>query len=145
MDFRTHRPQRGFGRSERSLAKLAEDLTRFLTKAQQSLTYDTLHLSSRQRETLASLLVEFAEDLSHDIGIWQGLEAYNRDFFGTPLPCVLPPGEAMDVEPINPVAYLLVADNDHGPLLTHLREVNQPVIRSRNPFSRPHPARLGCL
>ena len=30
MDFRTHRPQRGFGRSERSLAKLAEDLTRFL-------------------------------------------------------------------------------------------------------------------
>ena len=43
------------------------------------------------------------------------------------------------------VAYLLVADNDHGPLLTHLREVNQPVIRSRNPFSRPHPARLGCL
>ena len=67
MDFRTHRPQRGFGHSERSLAKLAEDLTRFLTKAQRSLTYDTLHLSSRQRETLASLLVEFAEDLSHDL------------------------------------------------------------------------------
>jgi hypothetical protein len=69
MDFRTHRPQRGFGRSERSLAKLAEDLTRFLTEAQRSLTYDTLHLSSRQRETLASLLVECVEDLSHDIGI----------------------------------------------------------------------------
>jgi hypothetical protein len=46
--------------------------------------------------------VEFAEDLSHDIGIWKGLEAYNRDFFGTPLPCVLQPGEAMDAEPITP-------------------------------------------
>src|SRR6516165_3409516 len=102
MDFRTHRPQRGFGRSERSLAKLAEELTRFLTKAQRSLTYDTLHLPSRQRETLASLLVEFAEDVSHDIGIWRSLEAYNRDFFGTPLPCVLQPGEAMDAEPITP-------------------------------------------
>jgi len=34
MDFRTHRPQRGFGRSERSLVKIAEDLTRFLAKAQ---------------------------------------------------------------------------------------------------------------
>src|SRR5712691_12030215 len=45
MDFRTHRPQRGFGRSERSLAKIAEDLTRFLTKAQRSLTSETLHLS----------------------------------------------------------------------------------------------------
>jgi hypothetical protein len=102
MDFRTHRPQRGFGRSERSLAKLAEDLTRFLTKAQRSLTYDTLHLSSRQRETLASLLVEFAEDLSHDIGIWRSLEHYNLDFFGTPLPCVLQPGKTMDEESINP-------------------------------------------
>src|SRR5207302_164574 len=102
MDFRTYRPQRGFGRSERSLAKIAEDLTRFLTKAQRSLTYDTLHLSGRQRETLAHIVVEFAEDLSHDIGIWRSLEAYNRDFFGTPLPCVRQPGEAMDAEPVNP-------------------------------------------
>jgi hypothetical protein len=122
MDFRTHRPQRGFGRSERSLAKLAEDLTRFLTKAQRSLTYDTLHLSSRPRETLASLLVEFAEDLSHDIGIWRSLEAYNRDFFGTPLPCVLPPDEAMDVEPINParmqfLLWTLYAELEPGLIL----------------------------
>src|SRR4029453_9624316 len=102
MDFRTHRPQRGFGRSERSLAKITEELTRFLPKAQRSLTYDTLHLSSRQRETLASLLVEFAEDLSHDIGIWRSLEHYNLDFFGTPLPCVLQPGKTMDEESINP-------------------------------------------
>jgi Protein of unknown function (DUF3843) len=109
MDFRTHRPQRGFGRSERSLAKIAEELPRFLTKAQRSLTYDTLHLPSRKRETLASLLVECAEDLSHDIGIWRSLEHYNSDFFGTPLPCVLQPGEEMDAEPINPerMQYLL--------------------------------------
>src|SRR5438093_5073483 len=109
MDFRAHRPQRGFRRSERSLTKIVEDLTRFLTKAQRSLTYDTLHLSGRQRETLASLLVEFAEDLSQDIGIWRRLEAYNRDFFGTPLPCVLQPDDEMDAEPINPsrVQFLL--------------------------------------
>jgi Protein of unknown function (DUF3843) len=109
MDSRTHRPQRGFGRSERSLAKIAEELTRFLTKAQRSLTYDTLHLSGRQRETLAHIVVEFAEDLSHDIGIWRSLEAYNRDFFGTPLPCVLQPDAAMDAAPLNPkrIQFLL--------------------------------------
>ena len=109
MDFRTYRPQRGFGRSERSLAKIAEELTRFLTKAQRSLTYDTLHLSSRQRETLAHILVEFAEDLSHEIGIWRSLEAYNLDFFGTPLPCVLQPDEVMDADPLNPkrIQFLL--------------------------------------
>lgn len=122
MDFRTHRPQRGFGRSERSLAKIAEDLSRFLTKAQRSLTYDTLHLSGRQRETLASLLVEFAEDLSYDIGIWRSLEAYHRDFFGTPLPCVLPPDETMDAEPINPermqfLLWTLYAELEPGLIL----------------------------
>jgi Protein of unknown function (DUF3843) len=122
MDFRTHRPQRGFGRSERSLAKLAEDLTRFLTKTQRSLTYDTLHLSSRQRETLAHILVEFAEDLSHDIGIWRSLEAYNRDFFGTPLPCVLQPDEAMDADPLNPkriqfLLWTLYAELESGLIL----------------------------
>jgi hypothetical protein len=122
MDSRTHRPQRGFGRSERSLAKIAEELTRFLTKAQRSLTYDTLHLSGRQRETLASLLVEFAEDLSHDIGIWRSLEAYNRDFFGTPLPCVLQPGEAMDADPLNPermqfLLWTLYAELEPGLIL----------------------------
>ncbi len=122
MDFRTHRPQRGFGRSERFLAKLAEDLTRFLTKAQRSLTSETLHLSGRQRETLASLLVECAEDLSHDIGIWRGLEAYHRDFFGTPLPCVLPPEETMDAAPINPermqfLLWTLYAELEPGLIL----------------------------
>jgi hypothetical protein len=62
VDFHAHGPQRGFGRSERALTKLAEDLTRFLTKTQRSLTSETLHLSGRQRETLAHIVVEFAED-----------------------------------------------------------------------------------
>ncbi len=102
MDFRDHRPHRRLGRSERPLVKIAQDLTRFLTQAQRSLTYDTLYLSGRQRETLAYILVEFAEDLYQDIGLWRGLEQYNRDFFATPLPCVLPPDETMEAEPLNP-------------------------------------------
>jgi hypothetical protein len=66
--------------------------------------------------------VEFAEDLSHDIGIWRSLEAYNHDFFGTPLPCVLQPDEAMDVEPINParmqfLLWTLYAELEPGLIL----------------------------
>jgi len=134
MDFRTHRPQRGFGRSERFLAKLAEDLTRFLTKAQRSLTSETLHLSGRQRETLASLLVECAEDLSHDIGIWRGLEAYHRDFFGTPLPCVLPPEETMDAAPITPermqfLLWILYAELEPGLILAPNHQDLQRLAR----------------
>jgi hypothetical protein len=122
MAFHDHRPHRRLGRSERPLGKIVQDLTRFLTKAQRSLTYDTLHLSSRQREALAHIVVEFAEDLSQNIGIWKSLEQYNRDFFGTPLPCVLQPGEEMDAEPITPermqfLLWTLYAELEPGLIL----------------------------
>jgi hypothetical protein len=89
--------------------KIAQQLTQFLTKAQRSLTFDTLHLSSQKRGILAHILVEFAEDLYQDIGIWKSLERYNFDFFGTPLPCILQPDEAMDEELVNPerIQFLL--------------------------------------
>jgi hypothetical protein len=43
------------------------------------------------------------------------------------------------------VAYLLAAENAHGPLLTRRSEVPPPVLRSRSPVSPPHPARVACL
>ncbi len=109
MDFRTHRPNKQLGRSERSLVSIATDLTRFLTKTQRSLTFDTLRLASRQREALAHILVEFAEDLHQDIGIWSGLERYNLDFFGTKLPCIVSSEDKRDSDPVTPerVQYLL--------------------------------------
>jgi hypothetical protein len=109
MDFHTHRPDRQLGRGEQVLVKIAKDLTRFLTKAQRSLTFDTLQLSSRKRETLAHIVVEFAEDLYQDIGIWRALEQYNLAYFGTKLPCILQPDEEMESEPVNPerLQYLL--------------------------------------
>ena len=42
---------------------------------------------------------------------------------------------------VHQVADLGAADNVLRLLPSPLRDVNQPVIRSRNPFSRPHPAR----
>ena len=109
MDFRAHRPNRQLGRGERALVSLTAELTRLLTQAQRSLTSDTLQLASRPREALAQILVEFAEDLYHDIGIWRGLERYNLDFFGTPLPCMAPSAETRDAESVTPerVQYLL--------------------------------------
>ncbi len=109
MDFNAHRPHQRLGRSERALVNIAQDLTRFLAQAQRSLRFETLRLSRPQRETLAAILVEFAEDLHQDIGIWRALEYYNLANFGTPLPCILQPDEAMDRAPINParVQFLL--------------------------------------
>jgi hypothetical protein len=43
------------------------------------------------------------------------------------------------------VAYLGPADKYCGPLLYRLSRVNQPVIRTRNGFSKPRTALLACL
>ena len=43
------------------------------------------------------------------------------------------------------VAYLLTADIVSGPLPMRLREVNQPVIITRNRCSRPRPRLLTCI
>ena len=43
------------------------------------------------------------------------------------------------------VAYLLAADNVSGPLPIRLREVKEPVISTRNRFSRPRPRLLTCI
>jgi hypothetical protein len=41
------------------------------------------------------VLVEFAEDIHAGIGLWQALENYQSEFFGTPLPLFLEVGEPL--------------------------------------------------
>ncbi|NOT57962.1 MAG: DUF3843 family protein [Deltaproteobacteria bacterium] len=109
MNLYIHRPNQHLERGERALMRIATELTSFLLTVQRSLTFETLHLSKPQRETVAHLLVEFAEDVYQDIGIWRSLEQYNRDFFGTPLPCLLPADAPVDAQPVTParVQYFL--------------------------------------
>jgi len=101
MVFASHRPQGYARRGDRYLSELVKDLNQMLVAAQESLAYNTLHLPSRQLEELASALVEFAEDIHNDIGIWNSLEQYNIKFFGTPLPFVLQTNEDIGQKLIN--------------------------------------------
>jgi len=47
--------------------------------------------------------------LYQDIGIWRSLEQYNIEFFGTPLPCILPADAPLPAQLVTPtrVQYLL--------------------------------------
>jgi len=109
MNFYAHRPNQHLNRSERPLMRIATELTSFLLKAQRSLTFETLYLSKQKREALAHILVEFAEDLCYDIGIWRSLEQHSLEFFGTKLPCIHPADGSLDAQPVTPawVQYLL--------------------------------------
>ncbi|MFQ5754143.1 MAG: hypothetical protein ACE5HI_19310 [bacterium] len=92
-NFKLHRPQ-GYSESElQALSKMGHALFGVLDAAQKSFTYETLKLSRQDLEELSTVLVEFAEDILHKIGIWKSLEKYNQSFFGTPLPFSLAAGQ----------------------------------------------------
>jgi hypothetical protein len=101
VSFRPHRPPGFIAKGDKYLPGLANELQRVLAKTQRSLRYNTLHLSDAKLEELAEVLVEFAEDVHNDIGIWNSLERHNTEFFDTPLPFVLQSKESIGKEAIN--------------------------------------------
>lgn len=101
MQFQLHRPQGYTGAGDRHLPRIVRDLKRFLTGAQDKLAYNTLHLPAKELGDLGGVLVEFAEDIHNDIGLWKSLEQYQLEFFDTPLPLCLRPNEEIDTQRLN--------------------------------------------
>ena len=110
VNFRLARPQIFPGKGDKYLPKTIQDLSNLLRKAQKNFYYNTLCLPADKIRDLSQTLVEFAEDVHNGIGIWDSLEQYNLEFFGTKLPLI--PGsaeEAAGQAPINKrrIQYLL--------------------------------------
>ncbi len=101
MDFQSDRPEGYTGKADQYLPDVIQDLKRVLIKAQDSLVYKTLHLSKRNLGELASVLVEFAEDIYNNIGIWKALEQYNLEFFGMRLPFIPQLNENIEQKELN--------------------------------------------
>ncbi len=85
-EFKAHRPPQYTGRGDAYLPGIIKELRQLLAQTQQEFSYDTLYLPPQKLTTLAHILVEFGEDIYHNIGIWSALEQYNQELFGTPLP-----------------------------------------------------------
>ncbi|GAF72685.1 unnamed protein product, partial [marine sediment metagenome] len=110
MNFRLNRPKDYFGKGDKHLTKIIKDLASLLRKAQKEFKHETLRLPGGKIRELAEVLVEFAEDVHNDIGIWKSLEQYNYDFFGTKLPLILKTDEGIGPNSINKyrIQYLLL-------------------------------------
>ena len=98
-DFQRHRPYANTGLGDSRLPRLIADLKQRLIAAQGDLAYESLIVPDAEWGKLAHILVEFAEDLHNEIGLWAALEEYNRRLFGTPLPLVLSPDKQGDQPP----------------------------------------------
>lgn len=123
IDFQTHRPPQYTGRGDSHLPRMIRDLRRFLAKTQKDFTHNTLRLPPQELATLAHVLVEFGEDIHNNIGIWQTLEQYNWELFGTPLPLTLLAGSAANKPP-------KLADRLHHLLWVLYTEIEPDLIFS---------------
>lgn len=86
MAYSSYRPRGYRGQGDRHLPQVVRQLRNILSDVQCDFAYDTLCLDSDSLGELASILVDFAEDVHNSTGIWTAYERYNTEFFGTALP-----------------------------------------------------------
>jgi hypothetical protein len=89
------RPPRSAGRLDQRLASLTLALRDVVAETQRMFIYPACQLDNDALDELAIALIEFAEDIHAGIGLWQALENYQNEFFGTPLPLFLDVGEPL--------------------------------------------------
>lgn len=99
-NLKLHRPL-GYAEDEvQILGKIAHALFNILRETQAAFMFRTLALSKPKLEELATVLVEFAEDVINGLGIWTSLEEYNRAFFKNALPFSQPDDTYIDPKTI---------------------------------------------
>ena len=85
------------GRGDKYLGEIAQELRRVLLKTQNTFFFPSCRLPDASWSDVADLLVEWAEDVHNDIGLWRTVETHQRQCFGTPLPLIV--NESPEVEP----------------------------------------------
>src|SRR6476646_4277818 len=81
---------RGYtGRGDKYLGDIAQGLRRVLWKIQNSFVDPACRLPDIAWSDVAVLLVEWAEDIHNDLGLWRTVESHQRQCFGTPLPFLI--------------------------------------------------------
>ncbi len=77
------------GRGDKYLGEIAQELRRLLLKTRNTFVFPSCRLPDAAWSDVAVLLVEWAEDVHNDIGLWHAVETHQRRCFGTPLPLIV--------------------------------------------------------
>ena len=102
VDFAADRPRGFTGRGDKYLGDIIQELRRVLRKAQKEFVFDSCRLPDGTWIEVAALLVEWAEDIHNNIGLWRTVETHQQKCFGTPLPLIVgasPPVELRGFDP----------------------------------------------
>jgi hypothetical protein len=90
------------GRGDKYLGDIARELRRVLWKTQNTFSLPSCRLPDAAWSDVAVLLVEWAEDIHNDIGLWRAVETHQRQCFGTPLPLIVDAGAKDDLTGFDP-------------------------------------------
>ncbi len=101
MSFHKYLPPTHTQDEVAALLNAKSSLRLVLKKKLKELSFKVLYLRSNEQHALAEILAEFVYDLQNGIGLWSTLELYNREFFSTPLPFILPKNKKMNAPLIN--------------------------------------------
>jgi hypothetical protein len=85
-NFEQFRPKDFVGSGDKHLYPLITSLSKRISLLEKNYFFSTLKLDKNQNFIMSNLLIEFAEDLHNDIGLWKSIEYYNQSMFNTPLP-----------------------------------------------------------
>jgi hypothetical protein len=88
-----HRPPGAPDRESKALGEIAQCWRNELAPVLAGFGAEALALNSEAVDELAIAMCELAEDLYADCGLWRGMEAGNRELFGTPLPLLWRTGD----------------------------------------------------
>lgn len=101
-EFFSHRPKGHTESPDYYLPKIAKQLSHVIKKIQETHIHNSLlRLPDKKLEELAGVLVEFAEDIHNDIGLWKSYENYNLALFNTRLPLTLGTNEDVGQKILN--------------------------------------------
>lgn len=107
-DFNINRPSGFDYKEEKFLVPLINEMEKLIKKTQVKYLNDSIKLQSKQRRDLASLVIELAEDLHNNLGLWDSVEYYNQQMFNTPLPLFVGSGkETTEVFDVNRIKYFI--------------------------------------
>lgn len=90
--FEQFRPKEFTGNGDKYLFPLISELSKVISHLEKQYYYDTLKFDKNQNFIMANLLIELAEDLHNDTGLWKSIEHYNKTLFNTPLPLFVDEG-----------------------------------------------------
>jgi len=131
------------GESDALLPGVVKELRKVLSKAQRTFAFRNLLLSPHALEDLAGILAEFAVDVHCGIGIWESYEAYNRQWFGTPLPISLREGEGNEPTGIHParlrhLLWVLYPELKEGLVLAPFHQDLIRIVEAAHEFLSRH-------